>query len=209
MTSLPTARPKSSRLTRTFTALAAVAALALLSGCANDALADQYSSGTQQNYISGEGVFKEWAPAERGDSVSFEGVSETDEPISSEDYAGEVYVVNFWYAGCPPCRLEAPILKELSEEYAAKGVNFLGVNTYDQQGTSAAFTRKYEVPYPSILDANDVAVQFAFSKSIAPNAVPTTLVLDREGRVAARWSGGLPNTSNLAAMIDTVVDEEG
>lgn len=186
----------------------ALVAVLLLAGCANDPLAEQYRDGTESNYISGDGVYKEFAPAERGDSVSYEGVSDEGDPISSEDYAGEVYVANFWYAGCPPCRAEAADLQTLSEVYAPKGVSFVGVNTYDQAETSQAFSRKFGVTYPSILDANDVAVQFAFSGSVAPNAVPTTLVIDREGRVAARWSGLLSDPSILEAMIDRVLAEE-
>jgi peroxiredoxin len=186
----------------------AVVAVLLLAGCASDPLAEDYRDGVQSNYISGDGVYKEYTVDERGDSVSFEGVSDEGEAISSADYAGEVYVANFWYAGCPPCRVEAADLEQLSQDYAPKGVDFLGVNTYDQAETSRAFARKFGVTYPSILDANDVAVQFAFSGSVAPNAVPTTLVIDRDGRVAARWSGLLSDPSILEAMIDRVLDEE-
>jgi peroxiredoxin len=189
-----------------FTAL--LVASAVLAGCSSDPLAEQYADGTDTNYISGDGVYKEYAPADRGEPVSFEGVSDEGDDISSEDYAGEVYVVNFWYAGCPPCRAEAPDLQQLSVDNTETGVRFLGVNTYDQEATSQAFARKFEVTYPSILDANDVAVQFAFAETVAPNAVPTTLVLDREGRVAARWSGLLSEPSILQSMIDRVVAEE-
>lgn len=189
-------------------ATGALVAVLLLAGCASDPLAEDYRDGVQSNYISGDGVYKEYPAGERGDPVSFEGVSDEGDAISSEDYAGEVYVANFWYAGCPPCRVEAADLQTLSEQYAPKGVSFVGVNTYDQAETSRAFARKFGVTYPSILDANDVAVQFAFSGSVAPNAVPTTLVVDREGRVAARWSGLLSDPSILEAMIDRVLDEE-
>jgi peroxiredoxin len=186
----------------------ALVAVLLLAGCANDPLAEQYKDGTESNYISGDGVYKEYAVADRGEPVSFEGVTDEGGDVSSEDYAGEVYVANFWYAGCPPCRVEAADLQTLSEHYASQGVSFLGVNTYDQAETSRAFARKFGVTYPSILDANDVGVQFAFSGSVAPNAVPTTLVIDREGRVAARWSGLLSDPSILEAMIDRVLEEE-
>jgi peroxiredoxin len=194
--------------TRAVAGATAALSLLLLAGCASDPLADQYKDGTNTNYISGDGVYKEYAPEQRQDPVDFTGVSDAGVEISSADYAGEVYVVNFWYASCPPCRAEAPDLQALSEDYADKGVEFLGVNTYDQAGSSEAFARTYGITYPSILDANDVAVQFAFSKSVAPNAVPTTLVVDREGRVAARWSGMISDPSILESMIDRVIDEE-
>lgn len=183
-------------------------ALVILAGCANDPLAAQYKDGVDTHYISGEGVYKEYTVAERGKTVDFKGTTDAGKKVSNSDYDGKVTVVNFWYAGCPPCRLEAPDLEKLSQTYAPKGVSFLGVNTYDQAPTSQAFARKFGVSYPSIIDANDVAVQFAFSGSVPPNAVPTTLVLDREGRVAARWSGLVSDPSILAAMIDRVVGEE-
>ena len=198
-------KPRRFRIT---VALASVlAATLLLTGCTSDPLADQYRDGTDSNYISGEGVYKELPVEERGDAVEFSGVSDSGDQISSDDYAGEVFVVNFWYAGCPPCRLEAPDLQQLSQDYADDGVSFLGVNTYDQADSSIAFARTWGVTYPSIIDVNDVAVQFAFSDFVPPNAVPTTLVIDTSGRVAARWSGLISEPSILAAMIDRVLED--
>ena len=198
-------KPRRFRIT---VALASVlAATLLLTGCTSDPLADQYRDGTDSNYISGEGVYKELPVEERGDAVEFSGVSDSGDQISSDDYAGEVFVVNFWYAGCPPCRLEAPDLEQLSQDYADDGVSFLGVNTYDQADSSIAFARTWGVTYPSIIDVNDVAVQFAFSDFVPPNAVPTTLVIDTSGRVAARWSGLISEPSILAAMIDRVLED--
>jgi thiol-disulfide isomerase/thioredoxin len=115
-------------------AVAAAVSLLLLAGCATDPLAEQYKDGTDTNYISGDGVYKEYAADDRQDPVEFEGVSDAGVDISSADYADEVYVVNFWYASCPPCRAEAADLQQLSVDYADKGVDFLGVNTYDQAG---------------------------------------------------------------------------
>jgi len=198
-------KPRRFRIT---VALASVlAATLLLTGCTSDPLADQYRDGTDSNYISGEGVYKELPVEERGDAVEFSGVSDSGDQISSDDYAGEVFVVNFWYAGCPPCRLEAPDLEQLSQDYADDGVSFLGVNTYDQADSSIAFARTWGVTYPSIIDVNDVAVQFAFSDFVPPNAVPTTLVIDTSGRVAARWSGLISEPSILGAMIDRVLED--
>jgi len=185
----------------------ALALALLLSGCANDPLAEAYRDGTTENYISGNGVYEEIPTAERAAPVEFDGVSDEGGAVSSENYAGEVYVVNFWYAGCPPCRAEAPDLEALAQEYSADNVRFLGVNVYDQADTARAFARTYSVSYPSIIDTNDVTVQLAFASTVAPNAIPTTLVMDREGRVAARYSGQL-DKSILASMIDRVLEEE-
>jgi thiol-disulfide isomerase/thioredoxin len=186
--------------------LAAVALVLVLAGCTtSEPLADQYSDGTGEGYISGDGAFTEIAESKRDAPVEFSGETVGGDELSSEDLAGEVYVVNFWYAACPPCRAEAPDLKALSEEYT--DVPFVGVNTSDTAEFAATFESTNGIEYPSILDAQTAAVQLAFSGAVAPNAVPTTLVVDREGRVAARISGLIRDRSILASMIDSVLAE--
>ncbi len=187
-----------------FLAAIGVAVLAL-TGCAAEPLAGQYADGSGQGYISGDGAITEIPPAARDAAIVFEGTDESGNTISSTDYAGTVYVVNFWYAACPPCRAEASDLKALSEQYT--DVPFLGVNIFDSADVAAVFARENAIAYPSIVDADTAAVQLAFAGAVAPNAVPTTLVIDREGRVAARISGLLRDRSILATMIDTVVAE--
>lgn len=180
----------------------------LLAGCtANDPLASQYSDGSGQGYISGDGAYAEIPVDQRADAVEFSGPSDQGATITNDDFAGQVYVVNFWYAGCPPCRIEAPDLAALSTEYDQ--VPFLGVNILDDSDTANTFEKKFEIGYPSIVDIGTGSVQLAFASSgaIAPNAVPTTLVIDREGRVAARISGLIKDKSILAAMLDTVLAE--
>jgi thiol-disulfide isomerase/thioredoxin len=176
-----------------------------LAGCTNDPLAQQYADGSGQGYISGNGAYTEIKPNAREAAITFTGTSESGKTVSSTDFAGKVYVVNFWYASCPPCRSEAPDLKALSEKY--KDVGFLGVNIYDSADVAATFATKFGIPYPSIIDADKGSVQLAFAGSVAPNAVPTTLVVDRSGKVAARISGLIRDKSILAGMIDTVVAE--
>ena len=187
--------------------VAVAASMALLAGCSTGSLDDQYANGSDQGYISGDGSTVELTPEQRTDPVEFEGVDETGATISSADFLGSVYVVNFWWAGCAPCRVEAPDLVELSAEYA--DVPFLGVNTEDGADNARSFAEEYGIEYPSILDVGDVSVQLAFAGSgMPPNAVPTTIVLDREGRVAGRISGLIRDPSILAAMIDRVLEEK-
>ena len=185
---------------------AAVAALTLLAGCASDPLADQYSAGTTKNYISGEGTISEYEVADRGEPVAFEGVTDSGDEVSSDDYAGKVLVLNFWYAGCPPCRVEAPDLEEVFQEYGDQ-VDFFGVNVRDSAATANSFERDFGVSYDSILDVSTRDVLSAFAGQVPPSAVPTTLVLDAQGRVAARISGQLPSATTLADLIDDVLAE--
>ncbi len=192
---------------RTAIVAAATAVVLLLAGCSTaENLADQYADGSGQGYISGDGAYTEIPPAERDEPVVFSGTDERGQRIDSESLEGQVYVVNFWYASCPPCRVEAPDLAAVSADYP--DVPFLGVNIADSADVALTFANKFGVPYPSILDAETAAVQLAFAGSVAPNAVPTTVVVDRDGRVAARISGLLRDPSILAAMIDTVVAED-
>ena len=177
----------------------------LLSGCSADALAGQYADGSGQGYVSSDGAVSEIPITARGAAIVYSGEARDGSQVSSADYAGQVYVVNFWYASCPPCRLEAPALKALSEQYV--DVPFLGINIFDSGAVSAGYEQKYGIAYPSILDANTAGVQLAFAGAVAPNAVPTTLVIDRQGRVAARISGLIRDPNILASMIETALAE--
>lgn len=194
-------------LARAASIATSIAVVGVLAGCASqDPLAEAYQN-ADQNYISGDGTVLEVAESDRDEPVEFTGESETGETISSDDFAGSPYVVNFWFASCPPCQAEADALRELSEEYAAQGVPFLGVNTYDGADVAKTFAAKHDIEYPSILDASTASVQLAFAGVVAPNATPTTLVMDSQGRVAGRISGFLAEPGILAAMIDKVLAE--
>ena len=191
---------KPPRALRAAIAVAAVGATLFLTACTNDPLAQQYLNGDNKGYISGDGTVTEVDEADRGDPVQFEGIDVDGNTVSSSDYAGKVLVLNFWYAGCAPCRAEAPLLEQLNTEHQGSDVSFLGVNVRDQADTALSFEKTYGVTYPSIVDT-DGAMQFAFSGTVAPNAVPTTLVLDTQGRVAARILGRVSEASILDTLI--------
>jgi thiol-disulfide isomerase/thioredoxin len=186
-------------------ALAVVAAVAL-AGCSggSDTLSKQYGSGTTQNYISGDGAVTEVAADKRTDTVDFSATASNGDAVSAKALRGEVVVLNFWYASCPPCRAEAKYLNKVQAKYADKDVQFIGVNVRDQAATAAAFERTFGVQYPTVLDADKGTMQLALSGQIAPNAVPATIVLDTRGRVAARVLGAVDGTS----ILDTLVSDE-
>ena len=199
---MSTARHAPSR--RGLLGIAAAAPLAvLLAACGTDT-SDRYTSG-EAGYVSGDGVSVEIPAAERGEAIAFTGTTFDQEPVDLADTRGEVLVLNVWYASCPPCRKEAPDLQAIHEEYAEKGVSFLGINVRDAAGPAQAFEERYGITYPSVPDTG-AEIMYALRGQVAPNAVPSTLVLDREGRVAARISGAA-DPSVLRAMIDAVVAE--
>jgi len=179
----------------------------LLAGCASDPLAEEYRTGSQKNYVSGDGTVTEVPIADRAAPVDFEATTDTGETVSSADYRGQVLVLNFWYAACPPCRKEAPILQELNETFA-DDTAFLGVNVRDQADTSKNATEEWGITYPSVVDANDGNMLLAYAGTVAPNAVPTTLVIDKQGRVAARYLGLLDSTSILKTLISDAIAED-
>ena len=194
------------RATRAGLAGLVVVGTMLLAGCANDPLADQYLSGDSKNYIAGDGTVTEIEPDSRQQAVDFAGTTAVGTSVSQADYTGEVVVLNFWYASCAPCRVEAPELAKLSEKYDGEGASFLGVNVRDQAPQAISFEENYGIDYPSVIDT-DGALQLAFSGDVSPNAVPTTLVIDKQGRVAARILGQVSEPSILDTLIrDTIAE---
>jgi len=190
-------------------ALIAVAVSLALAGCTSDSLATDYnSSDANSNYVSPDGTTKTIAAADRGAAVKWSGTTDRGDTVSSGDYAGKVVVLNFWYASCPPCRAEAARLEKLNTTYSPQGVVFVGVNVQDSGPTALSFEKAHGVTYPSILDADDGAMRLAFAGKISPTAVPTTLIIDAKGRVAARFSGLITSPSLVATILDATLAEK-
>ncbi len=182
-------------------AAAALAAVLVLSACSTaPELEKQARAGDNKNYVAGDGSVVEVAASDRGEPVAVTGTSAEGKPVDLAKWRGNVVVLNVWYAACGPCRAEAPDLRDLANEYAADGVKFVGVNTRDDAATAQAFQRRFEIPYPSIIDSDGAAI-VALRGEVSPQAVPTTLVIDSEGRVAARILG-LADPSVLRSLVD-------
>lgn len=192
--------------------LAAALGIALVAGlaaCSSDPVADQYRNGDNKGYIGSDGLrVDEIAAADRTKPVSFAGTLDDGKAFSSAETTGKVVVVNFWYAACGPCRVEAKDLQTVWQKYQGSGVAFVGVNTYDQAGTASSFNAKYGITYPSIIDVNTGAAKQAFAEETSIQATPTTLVLDKQGRVAARVIGPIGSASILDSLIQTALAEK-
>jgi thiol-disulfide isomerase/thioredoxin len=197
----------SQQLLRVTSAIAVASTLALgLSACAaNDPLASQFKAGDNKNYIAGDGSVTEYAPENRGKAVTWAGPTETGGVLSSDQLSGVPVVMNYWYAGCAPCRAEAPDLVAISEQFPK--VQFVGVNVRDSAATAAAFNRNFKLTWPSIIDSASGSVALAFTGIVTPAAVPTTLIIDKKGRVSARVLGRI-DKSILTTLIQTVQDEK-
>jgi thiol-disulfide isomerase/thioredoxin len=186
--------------------LAGTALLMLIVGCTASSSDGVQAPTSGPRYSTGDAV-AQFAPSDRGEPVPFRGTTGSADVFQSSDLAGSVLVVNFWYAACGPCRAEAPDLAALSTRLSDDGVAFVGVNVRDQAATAAAFDAKFGIPYPSLLDADSGDVQLAFAGQVPANAVPTTLVLDRRGRIASRVIGQL-DPAVLESLIADAVQED-
>ena len=189
-------------------ALLVLGLVAGLAACANDPLAEQYRAGDNKGFIAANGFQVVTIPeAERTEPVEYEGSTENGERLGSADVAGDVVVVNFWYAACGPCRAEADFLEEAHTSFAGEDVSFIGINTSDAPETATAFAEQYGITYPSLMAAQDGAIKLAFADKTPINATPTTLVLDAQGRVAARVIGQLESASILKTLVSDTLDE--
>lgn len=186
---------------------ALLAAAILLSGCtAMQGVDAQARAGDSKQYVAGDGTVLELPPGSRAEPVEgVAGPTADGDELDLADLRGEVVVLNLWYAACGPCRVEAPDLVALAGELEPQGARFVGLNTRDDAPGAQAFEQTFDVPYPSIIDTQGSAV-LALRGQLVPNAVPTTLVVDRQGRVAARVSGRI-DASVLRTLVEDALEE--
>lgn len=190
-------------MTRRLLAGALVGCLLLLVAACGD------NEGTNENgYISGNGQVVQYAVDQRDDAIELSGETLQGDDIDLADYRGQVVVVNTWWSGCPPCRTEMPMLVEAGTELDDQDVAFVGINIRDaSRDNGLAFERSLGVDYPSIYAPGGEAV-LAFAGTINPRTIPTTVVLDRDGRVAAVFNGEIPSKLTLTEVVDEILAED-
>ena len=158
-----------------------------------------------QGYIAGRGTVVQLAPDDRDDPVEFAGRTLDGDGFDVTDHRGEVVVVNVWGSWCPPCIAEAADLQEVWAAQQGNGVQFVGINFRDNRDAALAHERRFGVTYPSIDDgAGETLLQLR--GSLPPRAIPSTLVLDRSGRVSARVLGQVP-PATLRALVSDALKE--
>lgn len=189
---------------RTVTAAALAAGLFALTACS--AGSPSGSATTDAGYQSQDGSFTSWAVGDRQGPVSVSGTDYAGAAQDTGDWLGDVVVLNTWYAACPPCREEAADLVDIANDYADQGLHVLGINGVDDAGAAESFQRTFDVPYPSIDDRDKAAV--AALQGVVPiQATPTTVVLDRQGKVFARIVG-MAEGSTLRALVEEALAED-
>jgi thiol-disulfide isomerase/thioredoxin len=171
-----------------------VMAMLMLVGCSNGG-----ASKAEESYISGDGAVTYIKANDRIPAPTISGKT-----LLGNNYTysvGSVAVVNVWASWCSPCRAEEPALSELALIYP--DIAFIGILTRDNPVNAEAFVRKRNVPYPTLIDD---AVLFGFRESLPANAIPTTVLIDKQGNVAARISGAV-TVSSLRDLIEKVLAE--
>ena len=175
--------------------LAAVAAAALLAGGLAGCSRDQASGSSGQGYVAGKGIITSLKVTDRRKPGDVSGTTLAGRHVSLADYRGKVVVLNVWGSWCPPCRAEAPMLARAARDLSGKGVVFLGINSRNpEQAGPQAFERRYKIPYDSIYDP-DGQTLLAFHGTLPPNSIPSTVVIDRQGRVSASVIGSVTRTT--------------
>lgn len=179
---------------------AALACLLALVGCSG-------MSGTgDKGYITGEGVPVEVKAVDRGDPVELTGTDLEGEDVDLADLRGKPVVVNVWWSQCPPCRVEQPDLNDAAAELGDRA-SFVGLNIRDSSPDAArSYVRGFDVPYPSIYSADGSAL-LPFAGTLTPRSIPSTVVLDADGRIAASVQGRVPTTQTLISLVEKVLGE--
>ncbi|MGH3342244.1 MAG: TlpA family protein disulfide reductase [Carbonactinosporaceae bacterium] len=143
------------------------------------------AGGGESRYVSGDGSVRYIPSAQRRPAPDVSATTLEGDRLVLSDHRGKVLVLNVWASWCPPCRAEAPALDQVSQEVRSQGVRFVGINTRDTRANARAFERRFAISYPSLFDESGRII-LAFRGQLPPQAIPSTLVLDRQGRVAAR-----------------------
>jgi peroxiredoxin/predicted small secreted protein len=179
----------------------------LLAGCSTGNGAVDVNNGGEFRFVAGTPAGEVIPDAERRSAPEFAGTLLDGERFSSSEVAGDVVVLNFWGCWCAPCRVETPEFQEVYAELRDRGVAFVGVNVKETDEQFArAFVDRFGIEFPSIYDpSGEIALAF---RDYPANAIPSTIVLDRQGRVAAVYTGPVAQ-DDLRAVLDRLSGEGG
>ncbi len=180
--------------------LAAIAcgAMTAAAGCTTGNDAVNQMNGSDNGFVSAATATKIYPTGERPAAPTVSGTLLNGTTYTLASDRGHVVVLNFWGSWCAPCRREAADLQSVHAATAAQGVAFVGINIRDETDPANAYDNAHEITYPSIFDPSGrVALQFA---QVPPSAIPSTLVIDATGHIAAIHLGSI-TAKQLTDMI--------
>lgn len=179
-----------------------------LTACSDSGSTSAGSAGG--NYVTGPSGISTVARGERAEAPKLDGATVDGKTLDTTTLRGKVVVLNVWGSWCPPCRAEAPYFAKVSKELgdAGKDVAFVGINTRDNSTqNAAAFEQNFGITYPSLYDPDGKLILRFPKGTLNPSAIPSTVVLDKEGRIAARTLAAV-NEEQLRSMIDPLLAEQ-
>jgi peroxiredoxin len=189
------------------TVVAALFTVALLAGCSTGDDAVDVNNGGEFRFVAGTPAGEVIPAADRRSAPTFSGTLLDGTTFSSTELAGDVAVINFWGSWCAPCRVETPEFQQVYADVRDHGVAFLGVNVKETDEQFAlAFVHRFGIEFPSLYDpSGETALAF---RNYPANAIPSTIVLDRSGRVAAVYTGAVAQ-DDLRTVLDRLTGEGG
>jgi DsbE subfamily thiol:disulfide oxidoreductase len=167
--------------------VAAVAVCGVLGAVATGCSGSENAAGDNTNFVQHQPGYTEIALTKRKPAPPLSGSTLTHTPLSIADLRGKVVVVNFWGSWCAPCRAESAALEQVAQATASKGVTFVGVDERDSRTDALSFVQGHGVTYQSIFD-EDGSLAAQWPSAAGP---PYTFIIDRQGRIAARFLGGV------------------
>ena len=193
------------RSRRTALTGAGAAAVVLLSACTSGGTS---GGGGDTNFVMGKDGISTVAKGKRDAAPDLSGKTVEGKQLDVAGYRGKIVVLNVWGSWCAPCRAEAPSFEKVYQDLKAQGVQFVGINTRDTSvRNAAAFEKQQGVTYPSLYDPTG-KLMLRFKKgTLNPQTVPSTVVFDRDGKIAARSLSPL-SEEKLRKMITPVLAEK-
>jgi len=173
--------------------LVVLAAAVLLTACGGN------DTPSGSGFVAGDGSLVTIDAANRQPAPQISGTDLDGAQISLSDYRGKVVVLNVWASWCAPCRAEAPVLQQVSKDLANEDVQFIGLDTRDSDTSARAFVDRFGITYPNLID-RDGALQLQFAGTLPPQAIPSTIVIDPQGRVAGRALGKVSESTLLGLI---------
>lgn len=167
--------------------VAAAAAAATVAGCSAGSAA---SANPDDGLVAAQIGISQIAPGDRPVAPKLSGTTLQGKPLALSQYAGDVVVVNVWGSWCSDCRQEEPALEATYQQFKAQGVQFLGINTRDDNASALAYDTTFGVTYPSLQDPDETLL-LQFKTMLPATDVPATVVIDKQGKVAVRMLGAI------------------